>query len=210
MMRLLRLFMLCALTLAVFPAIAARSTAAADETTPPDRAARFIDDIGSRAIRALADQSISPAERKAKVRALLSEGLDLPRIGRFVLGRFWQTASATQRDEYMKLFRDYVLNTYARRLSAYSGEILKVTGAQPIAGTDAIVHTVIERPGDQPLNTGWRVRAEGGTLKIVDVVVEGVSMVLTQRQEFASVIQSKGLEGLLDSLRTFNRQSTSG
>lgn len=205
MIRLRRLFVLCAAIFATMPTMVAFSTTAHSEGTPPDQAARFINDIGSRTIKILASQNIPQAERTAKVRAVLSDGLDMPRIGRFALGRFWNSASAAQRDEYLKLFREYVLNTYSRRLSAYSGETFKVTGAQPIAGTDAIVYTVINRPNDQPLNTGWRVRAENGTFKVVDVVVEGVSMVLTQRQEFASVIQNKGLNGLLDSLRAQNQ-----
>ncbi len=188
-------------------ALSTAALAFADEPTPPADAAKFIDDIGSRAIAVLSDANMSLPERQAKVRDLLREGLDLPKIGRFALGRAWQSATDAQRDEYIKLFDAYVVNTYAGRLSAYSGEAFKVLGAEPIAGTDAVVHTEIVRPNNQPLSTAWRVRKEGDQMKVVDVIVEGVSMVLTQRQEFASVIQNQGLDGLLASLRSQNQQS---
>jgi phospholipid transport system substrate-binding protein len=183
------------------------AVARADQPTSPAEAQKFIDDIGTRAIRVLSDSKLSLVERQAQVRELLRVGLDLEKIGRFALGRSWQSATDAQRADYIKLFDSYVVNTYSRRLSAYSGESFKVVGAQPIADTDALVNTQIERPGNQPLNTAWRVREEGGQMKIVDVIVEGVSMVLTQRQEFASVVQNKGLNGLLADLKSQNEQS---
>jgi phospholipid transport system substrate-binding protein len=209
MARIRRIFGIFVIILGLLPAAIA-SSASANEPTSPQQAAHFIDDIVSRAIHALADRSIPVAEREAKVRVLLSEGLDLAMIGKFALGRFWNIASPAQRSDYAKLFHEYVLNTYASRLAAYSGEAVKVTGAQPIAETDAIVLTTIARPNGPPVSAGWRVRAEGGKFKVVDVVVEGVSMVLTQRQEFASVMQNKGLDGLLASLRAQNQAFASG
>lgn len=186
------------------------SSAAAYAATSPEAALRFIQDIGTRTIKVLGDPARSQTERVDKVHDLLDEGLDLDAIGRFALGRAWQTASPAQRAEYAKLFRDYVLNAYARRLTIYSGETLKVTGAQPIADTDALVLTVIERPNGQPANVGWRVREEGSRYKVVDVIVEGVSMAVTQRQEFASVVANKGFDGLLDALRSQLQQFAAG
>lgn len=205
-----RLFVPLFFGLGLMMATAYGGPAQASDSTSPERAARFIDGIGSRAIKALADPSSAQADKEAKVRALLSEGLDLTTIGRFALGRSWQVVTNAQRDEYSKLFHEYVLNTYSRRLAAYSGETFKVMGAQPIADTDAIVMTTIERLNGPPVSAGWRVRAEDAGYKVVDVVVEGVSMALTQRQEFASVVQNKGFDGLLDSLRSLNRQFATG
>jgi len=196
---------LIATAVASFLALSPCAASAADVTSP-ERAERFVDDIGSRTMKTLTDQTLSQAEKEKEVRALLNEGLDLVTIGRFALGRTWQTATDAQRTEYSKLFAVYVLNTYARRLAAYSGETFKITGAQPIADTDAIVSSVIGRPNGQPVDAGWRVRSEDQGYKIIDVLIEGVSMALTQRQEFASVVQNKGFDGLLESLRTQNRQ----
>jgi len=194
---------MCALLLAPCGIIDGASAA---EVTSPERATRFIDDLGSRAIGALADPTATQSDKQDKVRALLIEGLDLPTIGRFALGRAWQAATEPQRSEYTALFREYVLNTYARRLAMYSGETFKIVGAQPIADTDALVMSLIERPNGAPVDAGWRVRAGERGYRGVGVMIEGVSLALTQRQEFAAVIQNKGFDGLLDSLRTLNRQ----
>jgi phospholipid transport system substrate-binding protein len=209
-MRMRTLLIICTLAAASLLVRPAVQPASAIEATSPEKAAQFIKDIGGRTINALANQQTSQADREAKVRALLREGLDLPTIGRFVLGRSWQTASPAQRDEYAKVVADYVLYTYAHRLAAYSGETFKVNNAQPIADTDAIVLTTVQRPSGEPANVSWRVRASEAGYKVIDVVVEGVSMVVTQRQEFASVVQRKGLDGLLDSLRDQTRQLAAG
>lgn len=204
------LFLFCALSAAGLGLTPLVAPARADDATSPEKAALFIEDIGTRAINVLANADASQSNREARVRALLAEGLDLPRIGRFVLGRFGQIASSAQLEDYEALVRDYIIYAYARRLVAYSGETFKVVGAQPIADTDAIVLSLIQRPNGEPTNVGWRVRAEPGGYKVIDVVVEGISMVVTQRQEFASVAQKGGVDGLIAALRDQNRQLVTG
>jgi len=201
-----RLFALCLLVAAGFGLAPVLHSTASAEATSPEKAAQFIADIGTRALGVLADRNASAAERETRVRALLDEGLDLAMIGKFALGRSWQTASEAQLSEYARLVRAYVLNTYGHRLAAYSGEGFKVTGAEPIAESDAIVISAVERANGEPVKVGWRVRAEEGGYKVVDVVIEGISLVVTQREEFASIVRQKGLDGLLDALRAQIRQ----
>jgi phospholipid transport system substrate-binding protein len=183
--------------------IGAGSAAAATEArTSPAEAAKFVQDLGNRAVALLANYDESETTKhQAAFKELVRKGFDLDLIGRFVLGASWRTATPEQRQEYQQLFATWVLNSYARRLGAYKGERFKVTGSQPIAETDALILTTIERPDGAPINAGWRVREIKGQMKIIDVVVEGVSMALTQRQEFASVIQRRGLSGLIHDLR---------
>ena len=198
-----RLVLVVALAVATagFSSFGAPGRAAAAEATSLKAAAQFIDDLGSAAIAILSDQNGSLEAREAKVRALLREGLDLRLLGRFVLGKWWRRATPEQRNEYQRLFAEYLTQTYARRLAAYKGEKFTITDTRPIADTDAIVLTTIARPSGPPLKAGWRVRAKGGTHKIVDVVVEGVSMAVAQRQEFAAVTAKDGIAGLLEALR---------
>ena len=160
-------------------------------------------DLGSRAVALFAGYSPAEAEKnKEEFRQIFREGFDFDLIGRFVLGAPWRNASAEQKAEYQKLFETWVLDTYTRRIGAYKGEKFKIIREEPIAETDAIVETEIDRPDAPPLKAGWRVRNIQGQMKIVDVVVEGISMALTQRQEFASVVQREGLDGLLKELKT--------
>ncbi len=162
----------------------------------------FIASLGDRALQVLVVDSQSETEREDAFRELLSEGFDLRLIGRYALGRYWRRATAEQRSEYAKLFEDFIVETYVARLGEYSGETLSVVSSRP-DDQDTIVTSEIVREGRPPIRVDWRVRRGEGEPKIIDVVVEGVSMLLTQRDEFASVIQRSGgnVEGLLARLR---------
>ena len=132
----------------------------------------------------------------------MRKAFNLDYIGRFVLGATWRRATPEQRADYLELFGEFVVRTYAKRLGGYSGEALvvlktTVTGKK----RDVIVFTRIDRPSGPPLKANWRVREFDHQDKIIDVSVEGVSMAVTQRQEFASVTRRSGLEGLLQILR---------
>jgi phospholipid transport system substrate-binding protein len=182
-----------ALAGALAPAIPA--AAAADP-------AAMISNLGSRALEVLGKDATQP-QRAARFRELLREDFDVPGIGRFVLGRYWNTATEEQRAEFIKLFEDYIALAYATRLAEYSGENFKVTGSRPDAD-GAIVSSQILRPGGAaPVKVDWRLTGRNGVYKISDVSVDGISMAVTQRSEFASVIQHNGgqVQGLIAMLR---------
>jgi len=122
-------------------------------------------------------------------------------IGRFVLGVNWRQATPQQREDYQALFNDYVLKTYSARLGGFTNEEFKVVGSQPAGKRDVMVHSQVLRKDGPPITADWRVRMVDGDPKVIDVVVEGVSMSISQRQEFASVVQSKGIDGLIETLR---------
>jgi phospholipid transport system substrate-binding protein len=160
---------------------------------PPSDAAGFIDDLVSRALKTLENKNADDQARSAQFRQLLDEDFDMPRISKFVLGRYWNDASDEDKRQFQKLFEDYVVRSYAARFSEYSGEIVKITNSRPESETSTLVQSQIVRPnGGPPAKVDWRVRKNAGGFKIIDVDVEGVSMVLTQREEFSSVIQRSG------------------
>jgi phospholipid transport system substrate-binding protein len=119
-----------------------------------------------------------------------------------VLGRYWNTASPQQREEYLKVFADFVAKSYSRRLAEEASiDGFNITNLRDLGDGDAMVQTAITRPSGAPLNYEWRVRDANGTVKIVDVVVEGVSLIVTQRSDFTSVAGQNGIDGLITSLR---------
>ena len=191
-----RFFLTAALVLvagAFAPAIPA--AAAADPTA-------LISNLGSQALAVLGKGTNEP-QRVARFRELLREDFDVPGIARFVLGRYWNTATEEQRAEFVKLFENYVAAAYATRLAEYAGEQFKVTGSR-LDGDGAIVSSQILRPaGSAPIKVDWRLIGRNGNYKISDVSVDGISMAVTQRSEFASVIQHSGgqLQGLIAMLR---------
>jgi phospholipid transport system substrate-binding protein len=169
--------------------------------------AAMISNLGSRALEVLG-KGATQSQRLERFRELLHQDFDVPGIARFVLGRYWNTASEEQRTEYVKLFEDYIVMAYATRLAEYTGETFKVTGSRPDAD-GAIVSSQIVRPsGAAPVKVDWRLTGRDGKYKISDVSVDGISMAVTQRSEFASVIQHNG--GQVQGLITMLRQKTSG
>ena len=164
-------------------------------------AAQFIDRLGNQAIETLRSPNLTLEQREARFRGLLAEGFDLAFIGRFVLGKYWRRATPGQQSEYLALFGEFVLHTYSARFEGYVGETLKVVGTRQANDKDVVVRTRIDRPSNPPIVTDWRVRATGNRYRIIDVMNKGISMAVTQRSEFAAVVQRDGIEGLLSVLR---------
>ena len=169
-----------------------------------DHAHLFVQSLAEKAIDTLTGERLSQGEREDRFREILRDHFDLNAIGKWVLGRHWRAASGPERDEYMALFEDLIVKTYTLRFREYSTERLAVSDTTTRTAHDAIVHSELIRPqGAPPVRIDWRVRAPNGHLKIVDVVVEGVSMSQTQRSEFGSVIRRHGgnVGGLLAAMR---------
>lgn len=179
-----------ALTLAHPPAVQAE--------TPSE----FIALLGDNAITMLSDDSLSDGARTDQFRNLMIERFDLQLMSRYILGVHWRRASAEQRDEYTVLFEAFIVQIYSSRLGNYGGQTLHVKKARA-AGKDTVVSSEIRGPGAPTVRVDWRVRGEENNYRVVDIIIEGASMVITQRDEFASVIGRSGgkLEGLLVRLR---------
>ena len=185
--------------------LAATATRAATR----EQSEQLISWLGEQAIDTLSDRQLSLEDRERAFRTLLHKAFALKYIGRFVLGRGWRAATAEQRAEYLELFGEFMVKTYSQRLGGYAGETFTVIGARKFGKKgDVIVKTRIGRPSGPPLDAGWRVREIDGSHKIIDVQIEGVSMAVTQRQDFAAVTRKRGVEGLLQILRTRTERLT--
>jgi len=158
----------------------------------PSDAASFINDLINTALKTLDNKQLSADDRAKTFRELLDRDFDMPRISRFVLGPYWREASDQEKQQFQKLFEDYVVRSYSKSFSEYSGEQMKVTGSRPESETSTLVQSQVIRQNGPPAKVDWRVRKQDNDFKIIDVDVEGVSMVLTQREEFSSVIQRSG------------------
>ena len=162
----------------------------------------FIDELGRRTIDVLDHVGSDPEKRRQAIAQLLDETVDLTLIARLCLGRHWRTTSDAQRTQYVELFRTNVLAALSRRMNFYTGsERLVVTGSQP-AGEDTMVSSeIVYGTKDAPLKIGWRVRTSGSKPTIIDVLPEGVSLVLTYRSEFDEVVGKSGMDGLITELK---------
>jgi phospholipid transport system substrate-binding protein len=174
-----------------------RSSAAA---APTEDASAFIRTLGDQLMVLLRDPSLKGPALEQQLEDLIKRGTNVDLIGRLVLARAYHQATPQQIDEYNRLFSHYVFQNTAGRFEQYAGESYEITGAQPRGDKDVVVNTDIDRPGAAPMKVNWRVRMNGEPA-IIDVEVEGISMVQTQRDEFAAVVQRSGIDGLLALLR---------
>ena len=189
--------LLAAGLIAAAPMARAQAPAAASET------AKFVQGLGDRAILELTDPKISDMERVNRMRALLKQSFDEEAVARFVLGTYWNRASEAERAEFIRLYETLVSYTYAGLFKKYSGETFQVLRERELDG-DTVVYSQINQPGGgQPIPIEILVRPSSGQFRAVDIKVEGISMPLTHRKEYASVIQrNQGqVGGLLKILR---------
>lgn len=165
----------------------------ATRAAPARDATSFVDAFVHEGLRTVADKQLSAQARDDRFARILDEDFDFPRIARFVVGRRWAETSEQERQRFIKVFRQWAIQVYGGRLAGYSGETVKISGARPDSDTMTTVSSQVNRPGGAPpIKVDWRVRRENNDYRVVDVSVEGVSMLLTQREEFASVIERGG------------------
>jgi phospholipid transport system substrate-binding protein len=162
---------------------------AAPREARAEDASSFIATLGQQAIQVLGP-GVPEVQRQARFRVLFHDDFDLPGIGQFVLGRYWRVATPQEQRDFLSLFQEYLVRAYSARLGQYGGEPFRVTGARP-NGEETVVTSEIVRRNGSPIAVDWYLIGRG-SFKITDVYVAGVSMKVTQRDEFASVIQRNG------------------
>ena len=161
----------------------------------------FVATLGQQAIQVLGP-AVPEATRQARFRVLFQNNFDLPGIAQFVLGRYWRVATQQEQQEFLGLFHEYLVRAYSGRVGQYSGEQFHVLGARG-HGAETVVTSQILRTGGAPVQVDWYLMDGGGRYLITDVYVGGISMKVTQRDEFAAVIQRSGgrVAGLIAELR---------
>ena len=160
-------------------------------------------------VKSFADQLVAvvngPGSQASKQQALgplIDASVDVPTIARFCLGRFWTTATPSQQQAYVALFHQVLLNNISGHLGEYRGVTYSMTGSHA-QGDDTLVGTLINRPNAPSANVQWVVRTSGGSPKVLDVVAEGTSLRLTQRQDYASYLVHHGenIDALIAALK---------
>ena len=160
----------------------------------------FVNSLGEQALQVLGP-GVSPAQRLSRFRALFNTQFDVAGIGRFVLGRYWRTATPREQQEFLALFQEYVARAYSARFGAFGGEPFRVTGTRPSGGKPSSAAKSCS-PAVRSASTGTSPITAGGTRSPMSMS-PAISMKVTQRDEFAAVIQRSGgqVAGLLSQLR---------
>ena len=192
-----RIFLAASAAVLLFVRRPAKAAVSADD------AKKFMEGLGETALSSLTGANLSAEERATRFRALLVAHFDMPGISKFALGRYWKIANEAQQTEFQKLFEDLLVQSYAKAFARYGGEKFKITGAHGNGDGSMLVNSSVDQPNGDLVMLDWRVEDQSGTIRITDLVVEGVSLRTTHRSDFASAIQSNGgtIAGLLDAVR---------
>jgi len=160
----------------------------------------FVQGIGDKVVKVL--QQNLPREKTGEaLNAIWLDAFDVDGIARAVLGKNWKKASDEQRKAYMEVFPKYVAKLYAIQFSNYEGQTFAVKGSKTTSDGSAVVNAEIDTPNSDPIKLDFIVASTDQGLKVTDVKVEGVSLLVTKRSEFDSVIAQKGIDGLIQAMR---------
>lgn len=189
--RQLRFGILAAVVLVLFNGTSARA-----EQSP----GQFVSSLGDRVVAVLQETQDDERRRRAELRDIFLEAFDVDFIGQFVLGRFWRRASDSQKEDFMAVLPEYVATIYAGLFAGYEGDGFKVT-REIEDGDSTLVEGVIRSTNGPDVAAAFTITRPDSRYLIKNASVEGVSLLVAKRSEFASVITREGIDGLIKRIR---------
>ena len=170
-------------------------------------AIKYIEEVGQQAINILKTPIEDLKTRELLFAKMLNNNFDKKLIHRAVLGRASKGAAKTELDRFGIAFDKHIVKVYASQLGVYSNQLFIIDKAFKKGKKDTIVSTHIEHETAPPLRIDWRLRDRGEGIKIIDIAIEGVSLLATKRADFGASIKKGGLHALIIDLETKNAEN---
>lgn len=169
-------------------------------------AGAFLESLTHDVFAKLDDPSLTQTEKERELRNVFRQNFDVPAISRFVLGKHWRKTSTTERQGFVDAFEEMNTRQFLAMVGEFSEEMFSVVKVQEDAAKPSLslVSTKIAQSEGEPISAVWRVRNNDGQYKILDIVVEGVSMAITLRHEYGTVVKTDGVDGLIAIMREKN------
>jgi phospholipid transport system substrate-binding protein len=166
-----------------------------------EKASAFVKQTGDRLVSVVNGPG-SASSKRADMTRILDDAVDVDGIAKFCLGRYWRTATPEQQAQYMKLFHEVLVTNITSKLGEYKG-VAFTLGRSKTQGDEEVVSTVVDRPNNPPTNVDWIIAQVGSKQKIIDVVAEGTSLRLTQRQDYASYLMhnNNNVDALISAMK---------
>jgi phospholipid transport system substrate-binding protein len=152
----------------------------------------------------LADKSLSADQKKHKIEDIVYVRFDFMTLSKLVLARNWKRLTPQQQTEFVNQFKQHLSLTYGRNVENYNNERVIITGDREEAGGDWTVKTKILRPSAADILLDYRLRKEDDTWRVIDVIIEGVSLVANYRSQFQEIVSNDGPVKLIELLREKN------
>jgi phospholipid transport system substrate-binding protein len=166
----------------------------------------FVQSTVNRASQAL-DDKFSREEKINKLKTIAKETVDIKGIGFYTLGSYRKEMSDSQKKEYLNLFEKYFLKSFASRLAEYSNPEIEVNSKEKLNENYTMVSSILVATEHRPeVKINWRIYTKDPNRPLIrDLIIEGLSLARTQKEEFSSIIQSNdgNIEALFDTLKKF-------
>jgi phospholipid transport system substrate-binding protein len=188
--------LLSAVAIGVVAAIGPGARAASQE-----QASSFIDQT-TKELTQTVNSAASDAEKKATLEKIIDRTVDVAGVAKFCLGRFWHQATSPQQQEYVRLFHRVLVINITGKIGDYKGVSVALGKAVSHEG-DFTVSSIVNRPGNAPSKVDWIVSDSTGSLKIIDVIAEGTSLRITQRNDYSAYLShnNNSVQALIDAMR---------
>jgi phospholipid transport system substrate-binding protein len=182
------------------------SVADAAEMLTAEEPQAFIEQLRDVSVEQLTDKNVDVGERRARFQSLMNEGFDVEAVSSFVLAKYWRRASDEEKQSFQAVFVDVLTARFLPVFDFYEdGMTLAVDRVSQDSSSNQVhdVFTTLSRPKEEPVKIAWRLLDRDSALKIVDVRVENLSMAITLRSEYTSMLQRNGgsVAGLIDELK---------
>ena len=172
-----------------------------------EKASAFVKSTGDRLVAVVNGPGSAPTKRAAMTK-ILDADVDVDGIGKFCLGRFWRLATSEQQKQYLTLFHEVLVTNITSKLGEYQGVTFTMGRSKP-QDDQAVVSTTVVRPNNPPTAVDWIIANPSSDPKIIDVVAEGTSLRLTQRQDYASYLahNNNNVDALIAAMKNQIAQS---
>lgn len=168
------------------------------------KAEKFVQKVTSEGIEEIINANVSQKVKDQRFEKLFNDALDLNFIGQFVLGRYWRTSNNEQKKAFINAYRELNIQTWSRRFDEFKGKKFVFNGTAPSNSTNQIfVNSTVPMDQGAPAKVVWRVKQTGDKFKIVDIIIENVSLAITARNEYTAYIKSApgGVDDLIKDLQ---------
>ena len=171
---------------------------------------KFVSNFADNAISILSNESLNASQKNIQFTELVMSSIDMNLISKFVLSKYWKLATDDQKKAYQVAFKQYFISSYANKLDQYSGEKVVIVSSNA-AKKFVIVKSNIVRDGTDTLKIelDWRLLTRDGQTKIIDLSIEGISLIIAQREEFQSFLANNdnSLDALINKLNSINNKN---
>jgi len=163
--------------------------------------------MGDRLV-AIVNSAVSTAEKRRQLTQILEAAVDVDSVARFCLGRFWRTSTPDQQKRFVTAFHDVLVTNITAKLGEYQGVKLTVEKAR-MQDEEAIVSSIVERPNNPQTTVDWVIEDPASNPRVVDVLAEGTSLRLTQRQDYASYLtrNNNSVDALINAMKQQTAQN---